>query len=148
MRLIDAYDWDFCMIQYNYVDEYSQAGARGLKYASLKGIPVIIMEPLRGGRLADKLPKEAKALFAGFTPKRSPAEWAFRWLYSQKEVSVVLSGMNSIGQIEENVRVASASARHDRRGTGAVLQGARVIRRILKSPAPDAANCIALPAGR
>ncbi|NLO49459.1 MAG: aldo/keto reductase [Clostridiales bacterium] len=107
LQLIDAFDWDFCMIQYNYIDDYSQAGIRGLKYAADKGIPVIIMEPLRGGRLADKLPKEAKALFDGFSPKRSPAEWAFRWLYAQKEVSVVLSGMNSIAQIEENTRIAS-----------------------------------------
>jgi predicted aldo/keto reductase-like oxidoreductase len=101
MRLIDAYDWDFCMIQYNYVDEYSQAGARGLKYASLKGIPVIIMEPLRGGRLADKLPKEAKALFAGFTPKRSPAEWAFRLAVLPKGCIGGFVRHELIGQIEE-----------------------------------------------
>jgi predicted aldo/keto reductase-like oxidoreductase len=108
LSLIDVFDWDFCMIQYNYIDEHSQAGVRGLKYAADRGIPVIIMEPLRGGRLTEKLPGEARKLFDAFIPRRTPAEWAFRWLYAQKEVSVVLSGMNALEQIEENIRTASA----------------------------------------
>lgn len=107
-RLIDAYGWDFCQIQYNYMDEHSQAGRRGLQYASEKGIPVIIMEPLRGGRLVNMLPDEAKKIFASAVKNRTPAEWAFRWLYNQPEVTCVLSGMNSLAMVEENLRIASS----------------------------------------
>ncbi len=106
-ELIDAYDWDFCMIQYNYMDENSQAGRQGLQYASQKGLPVFIMEPLRGGRLVNRLPKSAKKLFEGHNPRYTPAQWAFRWLWNQPEVTVVLSGMNSMEMIDENVRTAS-----------------------------------------
>ena len=79
-KLIDAYDWDFCQIQYNYMDEHSQAGRKGLNYANSKGIPVVIMEPLRGGKLVSKLPEEAKKIFANYHIKKTPAEWAFSWL--------------------------------------------------------------------
>ena len=106
-QLVDAYDWDFCQIQYNYLDENSQAGRTGLQYAAKKGLPVIIMEPLRGGRLVNNLPHEAQRLFADYPVKRSPAEWAFRWLWDQPEVTCVLSGMNSLEMVEENVRSAS-----------------------------------------
>lgn len=108
-KIIDAYDWDFCMIQYNYLDEHSQAGVKGLKYASSKGLPVMIMEPLRGGRLVNNLPEKAKKLFENYKIKRSPAEWAFRWLWNQKEVTCVLSGMNSLEMIRENVNNASST---------------------------------------
>lgn len=108
-KLIDAYDWDFCQIQYNYLDENSQAGRVGLNYAASKGIPVIIMEPLRGGRLANNLPEKAENLFENYEIKRTPAEWAFRWLWNQQEVTCVLSGMNSIDMIKENVENASDS---------------------------------------
>ncbi len=105
-QLIDAYDWDFCMIQYNYLDENSQAGVKGLKYAASKGIPVMIMEPLRGGRLVNNLPEKSKKLFSDYEIKRTPAEWAFRWLWNQPEVTCVLSGMNSLEMIEQNVNNA------------------------------------------
>jgi hypothetical protein len=107
LKLIDAYDWDFCQIQYNYLDEYTQAGRKGLEYAGEKGIPVIIMEPLRGGRLVNLLPESAKDMFKNYAVKRSPAEWAFRWLWEQPQVTCVLSGMNSLEMVEENCRVAS-----------------------------------------
>ncbi len=109
IRLLDAYDWDFCQIQYNYMDENTQAGRTGLLYAAGKGLPVIIMEPLRGGRLADRLPAEAKRRIDAFPVRRTPAEWGFRWLHDQKEVTCVLSGMNDLPMVEENVRVASES---------------------------------------
>lgn len=105
-QLIDAYDWDFCMIQYNYLDENSQAGVTGLKYAASKGIPVMIMEPLRGGRLVNNLPEKAKKLFADYEIDRTPARWAFRWLWNQPEVTCVLSGMNSLEMVEDNVNSA------------------------------------------
>lgn len=108
-ELIDCYDWDFCMIQYNYLDENSQAGRKGLQYAASKGIPVMIMEPLRGGRLVNNLPEKAKKLFENYEIKRTPAEWAFRWLWNQPEVTCVLSGMNSLEMVNENVKNASTA---------------------------------------
>ncbi|MGM9589445.1 MAG: aldo/keto reductase [Faecousia sp.] len=106
-RVLDAYDWDFCQIQYNYLDEHSQAGRRGLHHAYAKGIPVIIMEPLRGGKLVKHLPETAKKLFREHTPSYTPAQWAFRWLWDQKEVTVVLSGMNTEEMVLDNLRTAS-----------------------------------------
>ena len=106
-ELIDAYNWDFCQIQYNYMDEHSQAGRRGLYHANKKGIPVIIMEPLRGGKLVNKLPEEAKRIFEKYKIKHTPAQWAFRWLWNQPEVTVVLSGMNSMEMVNDNVQTAS-----------------------------------------
>ena len=108
-KIIDAYEWDFCMIQYNYLDENSQAGKKGLHYASKKGLPVMIMEPLRGGRLVNNLPEKAKRLFENYDIKRTPAEWSFRWLWNQPEVTCVLSGMNSVEMIQENVKSASTA---------------------------------------
>ena len=106
-KVVDAYDWDFCQIQYNYLDEHAQAGRKGLNHAAAKGIPVIIMEPLRGGKLVSNLPEKARKLFAEHPKNYSPAEWAFRWLWNQPEVTCVLSGMNSMEMLEENIRVAS-----------------------------------------
>ena len=106
-RLLDAYDWDFCQIQYNYLDEHSQAGRKGLLYAHAKGLPVIIMEPLRGGKLVNMLPEKARRVFDGYKIKRSPAEWGLRWLWNQEAVTVVPSGMNSGEMVRENIRTAS-----------------------------------------
>lgn len=107
LQILDAYDWDFCQIQYNYMDEHTQAGRVGLQAAAKEGIPVIIMEPLRGGKLVDLLPEKAKQIIAEYPEKRTAAEWAFRWLWEQPEVTCVLSGMNSIDMVEENMRIAS-----------------------------------------
>lgn len=107
LKILDAYDWDFCQIQYNYMDEHSQAGRRGLQAAAAKGIPVIIMEPLRGGKLVNMIPEEAKTLIAEYPKQRSAAEWALRWLWDQPEVTCVLSGMNDRNNVEENLRIAS-----------------------------------------
>lgn len=104
LELIDAYDWDFTQIQYNYMDEVSQAGRKGLDYAAAKGIPVVIMEPLRGGRLVNLLPSGAKKLFEG--KNVTPAELALRWLWDQEKVTCVLSGMNSLDMVKENVTIA------------------------------------------
>ncbi len=105
-KLIDAYSWDFCMIQYNYLDEHSQAGKTGVKYAASKGIPVNIMEPLRGGRLVNGLPSKAKKLLSDYHKKMTPVEWSFKWLWNQKEIMCVLSGMNSIEMVKENTKYA------------------------------------------
>ena len=106
-ELLDAYGWDFCQIQYNYLDEHTQAGRAGLEYAASKGVPVIIMEPLRGGRLVNLLPEAAKAAIASYPVKRTAAEWAFRWLWDQAGVTCVLSGMNSEEMVLENIQAAS-----------------------------------------
>ncbi len=107
LKVLSDYDWDFCQIQYNYLDETTQAGVAGLKAAAARGIPVMIMEPLRGGKLVNKLPEEAKRLIAGHPRGWTPADWALRWLWDQPEVTVVLSGMNSLAMVEENVKTAS-----------------------------------------
>ena len=109
-QLVDAYDWDFCQIQYNYLDEHSQAGRKGLHHAHAKGIPVIIMEPLRGGKLVTMLPEKGKKIIADHEPRRTPAEWAFRWLWDQPEVTVVLSGMNTMEMVDENIAAASTAS--------------------------------------
>lgn len=106
-KLLDAYDWDFCQIQYNYLDEHSQAGRRGLQYAASKGLPVVIMEPLRGGKLVSRLPQKALDIFRAYSIQHTPAQWAFRWLWNQPEVTCVLSGMNSMEMLEDNVKTAS-----------------------------------------
>ena len=106
-QLVDVYDWDFCQIQYNYMDEHSQAGRRGLHYAHDKGLAVIIMEPLRGGKLVNLLPEEAKKIFADYPIKHTPAQWAFRWLWNQPEITCVLSGMNSDEMVRDNIQTAS-----------------------------------------
>lgn len=107
-ELLDAYDWDFCQIQYNYMDEHSQAGVTGLRYAAERGIPVIIMEPLRGGKLAVGLPDEAQKIMKRHDKQYTPVQWALRWLWNQPEVTVVLSGMNSTEMVEDNVQTASS----------------------------------------
>ena len=107
LKILDAYDWDFCQIQYNYMDEHSQAGRKGLMAAAKKGIPVIIMEPLRGGKLVNQLPEEALTLMRDSERAYSAAEWGLRWLWDQPEVSCILSGMNSMEMVEENIRIAS-----------------------------------------
>lgn len=106
-KLVDAYDWDFCQIQYNYMDEHSQAGRKGLQYANQKGLPVIIMEPLRGGKLVTRLPEEAVHIFEQYPVKHTPVQWALRWLWNQPEVTCVLSGMNSVEMVKDNVETAS-----------------------------------------
>jgi predicted aldo/keto reductase-like oxidoreductase len=109
LKILDAYGWEFCQIQYNYSNENYQAGKAGLKAAAAKGIPVMIMEPLLGGKLAAGLPSEAGALFTKANPSLSPAAWAFLWLCNQPEVTCVLSGTNTAAQVEENIRTACAA---------------------------------------
>jgi predicted aldo/keto reductase-like oxidoreductase len=116
-RIIDAYDgWAMCQIQYNYMDTDNQAGTGGLRYAASKGIPVVVMEPLLGGRLANP-PAPIARLFRDFGPQYSPAEWSLRWIWNHPEVSIVLSGMNAQSQLKENCAAA------DRAGTGILNEG-------------------------
>jgi predicted aldo/keto reductase-like oxidoreductase len=109
MKVVDDYDWEMCLIQYNYSDENFQAGVTGLKKAAQK-MPVMIMEPLLGGRLATGLPKGAVEIFRKANPDLSPAAWGLNWVWNQKEVTLLLSGMNSMAQLEENLRLAAEAA--------------------------------------
>ena len=110
---IDAYPWEFCQIQLNYLDTEIQAGLKGLEYARQRGIDVIIMEPLKGGRLSDKVPPNIQEIWDRAVAEgvasadRSPAEWAFRWVASQPGVSLILSGMSTFDQLDENIEIFS-----------------------------------------
>lgn len=107
-KLIDAHPWDFCQIQYNYLDENFQAGRQGLEYAARAGVGIIAMEPLRGGILGEKIPPKAEKILREKNQDRTPAEWALRWLLSHPQIAVVLSGMGREEHIEENIRIAKA----------------------------------------
>jgi len=108
-QVIDDYPWDFCQIQFNILDEHYQAGLEGLKYAAKKGLSVIVMEPLRGGMLANQVPKEVRELYASFPETYSPVAWALRWIWNHPEVTCVLSGMNLEEHILENINTSDLS---------------------------------------
>ena len=106
-NILNGYNWDFCQIQYNYIDEKYQAGTEGLKCAAEKGLGIIIMEPLRGGTLSKMVPPSIDKIWNEAEEKRTPAEWALRWVWNHPEVTIVLSGMNEEAHIEENLRIAN-----------------------------------------
>ncbi len=107
--IIDGYDWPFCLLQYNFLDEGYQAGTEGVRYAASKGVGVVAMEPLRGGGLTTGVPDAVRALWERHPEKRTPAEWALRWVWNHSEIASALSGMNSEDQLRENLRVAGSA---------------------------------------
>jgi uncharacterized protein len=108
-EIIDYYDWEFCQIQLNILDEKHQAGMEGLQYATERGIPAIIMEPLRGGAMTDNIPPSVAKAIAEFPVERTAVEWAFRWLYDMPDAKVILSGVSNMEQITENIEIFSSA---------------------------------------
>lgn len=109
IKIVDAYDWDFCQIQYNFMDTENQAGLKGLEHAAEKNIAVIVMEPLRGGSLTKQPPEVVTDLWDQADVKRTPAEWALKWVWNHPGVSVVLSGMSTMEQVNQNLKYADES---------------------------------------
>ncbi|MCL2409065.1 MAG: aldo/keto reductase [Oscillospiraceae bacterium] len=149
LQLLDVYDWDFCMVQYNYFDEHDQAGASGVRAAHERDLPVFVMEPLRGGLLADGLPKEAEALFRAADKNRSPAEWALLWLLNQPEVTMALSGMSNPEQLAENSRVADIALPNVLSESELSIYKSVVetLKRSIKVPCTACGYCVPCPVG-
>lgn len=148
-KIVDDYPWDMAQIQYNYFDEHNQAGKEGLEYAASKGLGIVIMEPLRGGYLVNKLPKEVHDIFDNAPAKRSPAEWGLRWVWNHPEVTMLLSGMNEESQIAENVRIAGEMT--PKTLTEADLKMFEAVKasvkKAVKIPCTGCAYCMPCPAG-
>lgn len=148
-EIIDACDWTFCQIQYNFLDENNQAGTEGLRYAAGKNIAVMVMEPLRGGMLAGKLPEEVRQVYERSPVKHSPAEWGLRWVWNHPEVTVVLSGMNDEKHIAENIRTC-LTAFPDSLSESELATVAEVTatyRRLVKVGCTGCAYCMPCPYG-
>ncbi|AKB28856.1 Aldo/keto reductase [Methanosarcina siciliae T4/M] len=148
-RIVDAYPWVFCQIQYNFLDEKNQAGTEGLEYAASKGLSVIIMEPLRGGKLTYPIPPAVQEVWDEAPVKRTPAEWSLRWIWNHPEVTVVLSGMNEESHIEENLKIAGEA--YPNSLTEAELQLVtrveRKYRELMKTGCTGCRYCIPCPSG-
>ena len=146
--IIDSYDWDFCQIQYNFLDQQYQAGTEGLKYAAARGIGVVIMEPLRGGTLTKKI-SGLESIWDQSDKKRTPAEWALRWVWNHPEVTVVLSGMNEEKHIEENIRIASEAYPESlsERELDLLSRAEETYRRLMKAGCTGCRYCMPCPSG-
>jgi len=148
-ELIQAYSWDFCQIQYNYMDEKNQATKEGLELAATLGIPVIVMEPLRGGKLVNNLPQAVKDVFSQSGGNKSPAEWALRWVWNHPQVSLLLSGMSDERQLADNVQYASdANANSLTPAQLELFERVKVIlQEITKVPCTACGYCMPCPSG-
>jgi len=147
LKILDSYAWEFCMIQYNYYDENYQAGKKGLLAAAEKGVSLMIMEPLLGGRLATGLPKQAVGMFAKADPTLTPADWAFWWLWNQSEVTVAVSGMNTLQQMESNLRSADNFRQLTDKKLGVYTDVVELFRKSYKINCTGCNYCLPCPKG-
>ena len=149
IRVLDAWNWDFCMVQYNYLDENNQAGYSGIQYAHEKGLPVFVMEPLRGGQLVNRLPASAVQAFREADPSRSLAEWGLRWVWNRPEVTCVLSGMSSMEQLRENLAIAgdAVPGHLDMTAMTAYTNAVAAIDKLTKIPCTACGYCLPCPRG-
>jgi uncharacterized protein len=147
--ILKAYPWDFCQIQYNYMDEKNQATKDGMLLAASLGIPVIVMEPLRGGKLVTHLPAEVKKAFNDYDADRSPAEWALRWVWNHPEVSVLLSGMSDEEQLADNIRIAGNAEANSLSAEelGVFEKVKKVMQEKTKIPCTACGYCMPCPSG-
>jgi uncharacterized protein len=147
--IVDGYDWDFCQIQYNFMDEDYQAGTAGLRRAAERRVGVFAMEPLRGGALAAVGPDAVTAIWARAGERRSPAAWALRWVWNHPEVVMALSGMNSVEQLEENLASAEAAESHAMSPEELALVGEarEVFRAKMKVNCTTCGYCLPCPSG-
>jgi hypothetical protein len=147
--IIDANDWAMCQIQYNFLDEKTQAGTEGLKYAASKNLAVMVMEPLRGGALADKIPKEVKQFYEGSKTQRSASEWGLRWVWNHPEVTVVLSGMNDEKQVAENIKTAETALPNAMKSDelAIIKKVAESYKRLMKVQCTGCEYCMPCPSG-
>ena len=144
-EIVDDHDWSFAMVQFNYMDEEYQAGIEGIRYAHRKGMGIVVMEPLRGGILAGGVPKAAQEALA--RSGRTAPELALRWIWSHPEVSVVLSGMNAMTQVEENIRVADSAGPLDQNERDAILKIRAAFREKIKLGCTGYGYCMPCPEG-
>lgn len=145
----DDWEWDMCQIQYNYLDEYYQAGTEGLQYAASKGLGVVVMEPLRGGRLVGRMPAEVGEIWRKSEMQRTPAEWALRWVWNHNEVAMLLSGMNEEAHIHENCRIAGEAYPDSlsKEELAVVDKVKKVYQKLLKVNCTGCRYCMPCPAG-
>ena len=148
-EVIDYYPWDFCQIQLNYMDTKFQAGLAGLEYAASKGIGVVIMEPLKGGRLTDAVPDQVQKIWNEAPVNRPPVEWAFKWLAARPEVTTILSGMSSMEQLDQNIRLFSKEDLPDLTSgeLARIERVAEVYRGLIKYGCTECRYCMPCPSG-
>ena len=147
IKILDSYDWECCLIQYNYYDENYQAGKKGLQAAAAKGVSVMIMEPLLGGKLATGLPKQAVEIFAKADLSLTPADWALRWLWNQSEVTVVLSGMNTVEMMKQNIRAIDNFRPLTDEESAVYADIVALFRKSYKIPCTGCGYCLPCPQG-
>jgi uncharacterized protein len=148
-RIVDDYDWSFCQIQFNFLDTGYQAGMKGYLYAVKKGLSVISMEPLRGGRLAQNPPEKVKEIYAASGYKRTPAEWALRWVWNFQGITTLLSGMNQIKQIKENIKISDSAlpGSMTREELQVIEKATKIYKKLMKIGCTGCMYCLPCPVG-